>query len=188
MRNPIPNETVDRCGAQRPEQTSIIPLDQVPKWDFAADVVIAGYGAAGGSAAVAAKDAGANPFIIEKMPIGGGNSGVCVGAMLFPDTLAEAVHYYRGLSFGTVDEEMIQGFAEAILGTPQWLKELGADFKVRKAPPNYRALTGPEITLIQFNPTGLGGFTFLARAVESRGIPVLFNAPARNLIQVPPNA
>ncbi len=188
MQSRVPNETVEGSAGFAgwgSQETNAIPLDRVPKWDFTADVVIVGYGAAGATAAITAKDDGANPLIIEKMSMGGGNSGVCAGAMLFPNSLAEAVHYYRGLSFGTVDEEMIQGFAEAIIGIPQLLKDLGAEFEVRKASPNYRALGGPEITYIQFNPTGVGGFKFLTRAVERRGIPAMFNTQARNLIQVP---
>ena len=49
------------------------PGDPLPqKWDREADVVILGYGGAGASAAITAKDAGADVVIFEKCPQGGG--------------------------------------------------------------------------------------------------------------------
>ena len=45
------------------------------RWNYEADVVIAGYGGAGAFAAISARDAGAQVLILEKAPIGGGNTG-----------------------------------------------------------------------------------------------------------------
>lgn len=79
------------------------------------DVLIIGYGAAGANAAIAAHDAGARVLIVEKMPAGGGNSAVCAGAMVIPESLEAAISYYRALSSGTADEPMIRTFAEAMM-------------------------------------------------------------------------
>ena len=95
------------------------------KVDYDTDVLIVGYGAAGANAAIAAHDAGARVLIMEKLDYPGGNSGVCAGSMLIPESVEEAVRYYRGLSFGTVDEKMIRVFAEAMVGIPRLLTELG---------------------------------------------------------------
>jgi succinate dehydrogenase/fumarate reductase flavoprotein subunit len=167
------------------KEAKAIPLDKVRKWDFTADVVIVGYGAAGGNAAIAAKDAGAKPLIIEKMPFAGGNSGVSAGAMLLPNTVPEAIDYYRTLSFGTAEEDMIRAFAEAIVGLPELLKELGAEFTIMKYHAQFPTVLRSEIRAILFNPTGPGGLKFLAEAVEKRGIKAMFKTSAKNLIQVP---
>jgi succinate dehydrogenase/fumarate reductase flavoprotein subunit len=167
-------------------EAKTLNLHQVPKWDYTTDVVVIGYGAAGGNAAIAAHDAGAKVILIDKMPIAGGNSGVCGGIMAIPYTVADAIHYYRGLSFGTVDEEMIRGFAEAIVGTPDLLNELGATFKGRKGRPFFPTLLNADLQHIHFDPpTGKGGMQFLARLVEKRGIKVMLKTPAKGLIQAP---
>ena len=44
------------------------------KWDYEADVVVVGYGGAGACAAIAAHDAGVQALILEKAPVGGGNT------------------------------------------------------------------------------------------------------------------
>ena len=46
------------------------------KWDKEAGVVIVGTGAAGLSAAIEAKQAGADVLILEKMPFVGGNTSI----------------------------------------------------------------------------------------------------------------
>jgi len=159
---------------------------KLPEWDVQADVVIVGYGAAGANAAIAAHDAGAEVLILEKMPIAGGNSGVSAGAMLIPENLADAIHYYRALSFGTVDEDLIRGFAEAMVGIPELLTTLGAEFTVlRKDPPYFPALLSSKIRRIQFNPTGLMGFKFLSDLVEKRRIKTMFKIQVQALVQIP---
>jgi succinate dehydrogenase/fumarate reductase flavoprotein subunit len=146
--------------------------------------LIVGYGAAGANAAIAARDAGARVLIIEKMGFPGGNSGVCAGAMLIPESLEEAIRYYRALSFGTVDEEMIRTFAEAIVGIPRLLTGLGAEFRVRRTEPGYfPSLLSGRIQRIQFNPTGADGFRFLHNLVQSRKVEALMDTRATSLIQ-----
>ncbi len=166
-------------------EAKTVNLQQVPKWDYTADVVIIGYGAAGGNAAIAAHDAGAKVLILEKMPAAGGNSRVCLGAMVIPNTVSEAIDYYRSLSFGTVDEDMVQGFAEAIVGMPDLLNRFGATLKIRKIQPMFPALQKYDIRAFRFKPTGEGGFQFLFELVEKRGIKVMLKTPAKSLIQRP---
>lgn len=175
-------------GSARPsaKEAKAIPLSLVPKWDDEAEVVIVGYGAAGASAAIAAHDAGAKVLLTEKMDIAGGNSGVSAGAMLIPENLSDAIPYYRGLSFGTADEALIRAFAEEIVGIPDLLRQLGAEFEVkRKDPPYFPALLNSRIQRIHYNPTGKEGFKFLRDLVQKRRIKVLFQTPAKALIQVP---
>jgi succinate dehydrogenase/fumarate reductase flavoprotein subunit len=157
-----------------------------PKWDYETDVLIVGYGAAGANAAIAAHDAGARVLVVEKMGFPGGNSGVCAGAMLVPESLEEALRYYRALSFGTVEEEIVRAFAEAMVGIPRLLTGLGAQFAVRRTEAGYfPSLLGGRVQRIQFSPTGAGGFRFLQNLVENRKFEVLMDTPATSLIQDP---
>jgi aspartate oxidase len=54
---------------------------EVRQWDYTADVVVAGSGAAGASAAIEARAAGAEVLMLERLPKTGGSSamsgGVC---------------------------------------------------------------------------------------------------------------
>lgn len=102
-----------------------IPFKKVKKWDYTTDVLVVGYGAAGGNAAMAAHDAGCKVILIEKMDIAGGNSGVCAGAMLLPMTVPDAVDYYRKLSFGTVDEPLYPDLCRSYGKSTRYAQENG---------------------------------------------------------------
>ena len=157
-----------------------------PKWDYETDVLIVGYGAAGANAAIAAHDAGARVLILEKLEFPGGNSGVCAGAMMIPESIDEAIRYYRSLSFGTVDEELIRAFAEEMIGIPRLLTSLGAKSKVRRtAPPNFPSFLSGQVKRIEVSPTGADGFRILQNLVQDRKIKVLMDMPASALIQDP---
>ena len=157
-----------------------------PKWDYETDVLIVGYGAAGANAAIAAHDAGARVLILEKLEFPGGNSGVCAGAMMIPESIDEAIRYYRSLSFGTVDEELIRAFAEEMIGIPRLLTSLGAKSKVRRtAPPNFPSFLSGQVKRIEVSPTGADGFRLLQNLVQDRKIKVLMDMPASALIQDP---
>jgi len=169
------------------ESAKAVSPEKVSHWDEEADVVIVGYGAAGGCAAIAAHDAGARVVILEKMPAAGGNSGVSGAAILIPDNMTDAVKYYRALSFGTADEEMIRDFAESMVGFPVLLKKLGIPYSVDKALAFYPNLPGASSISkrIQFKPPGAGKVKFkaLSDLVEKRRIKVLFDTSAKALIQ-----
>ncbi len=169
----------------RPAEAASVPYKQVRQWDDTADVVIVGYGAAGGSAALAAHDDGARVVILEKMDVPGGNSGVCHGGMVIPADVSEAADYYRRLSFGTVDEDMLAGFAEAMVGVPDLLRRLGARPNIGARTPDFPSLRKAKIPAFRFNPTGRDGFAFLARLVGKRNIRVMVKTAAANLVTVP---
>jgi succinate dehydrogenase/fumarate reductase flavoprotein subunit len=171
------------AGFSAAEAKTINP-HQVPTWDYTAGVVVVGYGAAGGCAAVAARDAGAKVIVLEKMPMAGGNSAVCYGGMVIPASLPSAIEYYGRLSFGTVDEDMLQGFAEAMVGVPALLKKLGAHINIGKRPPAFPTLLHSDIPAFRFAPTGKAGFQFLSELVEKRDIKVMLKTSVKNLIQI----
>ena len=174
-------EAAKKRGARRGTPGSIFP-----KGDYETDVLIVGYGAAGANAAIAARDAGARALIIEKLGFPGGNSGVCAGAMVIPESLEEAIQYYRALSFGTADEEIIHSFAEEMVGIPRLLTDLGIEFKVRRTEPAYfPSFLSGQVKRIQVSPTGADGFRILHNLVQDRKVEVLMDTPAAALIQDP---
>ena len=81
-------------------------------WDEEADLVVVGYGGAGSCAAIAAHDAGQSVLVLEKAPVGGGNTGCCGGGMRIPTNVPNAIAYYNGLMRG-VEQESIRTLAEA---------------------------------------------------------------------------
>ncbi len=175
---------IEMVGLSDAEARTLNP-QQILKWDYTADVLVIGYGAAGANAAIAAHDSGAKVLILEKMPIGGGNSAVCYGGMVIPAPLSEAIEYYRKLSFDTVDEDTLRGFAEAIVGIPRLLNQFGATPRIGKVPPAFPTLLNSStIPAFRFNPTGKEGFQFLSGLVEKRGIKVMLKTSAKNLIQI----
>ena len=58
-----------RMAEFSPGEARTVSLQQVPKWDYTTDVVVIGYGAPGGNAAIAAHDAGAKVLVLEKMRV-----------------------------------------------------------------------------------------------------------------------
>ena len=82
-----------------------------PKWDYEADVVIAGYGGAGAAAAIESHDSGSTVIILEKERIAGGTTamsgGMIVGAgtsvqkeRQISDTPEEMFKYFRATGRG----------------------------------------------------------------------------------------
>jgi len=156
------------------------------KKDYEVDVLIVGYGAAGANAAIAAHDAGARVLIVEKLRVGGGNSAVCAGAMVIPESQETAIAYYRALSSGTVGEEMICAFAEAMVGIPDLLSRLGLEFTAEPPiPPTFPSLMPDKLKQIHIHPTGESGFRFLEGLVKDRNIEVFTDTQVKTLIRNP---
>ncbi|HSR10481.1 MAG TPA: FAD-dependent oxidoreductase [Thermodesulfobacteriota bacterium] len=171
-----------RAAQKRTPARKTSPAPKGSAYD--ADVLIVGYGAAGANAAIAARDAGAKVIVLEKLGFPGGNSGVCAGAMVVPESLEEAVRYYRALSFGTVDEDLVRAFAEQMVGIPRLLAGMGAEFKVFRTEPAYfPSFLHGKVQRIMFNPTGVDGFRFLDKLVRERNIEVMMNTTAVSLVR-----
>lgn len=148
------------------------------------DVLIVGYGAAGANAAIAAHDAGARVLIVEKMPAGGGNSAVCAGAMVIPESLEAAISYYRALSSGTADEAMIRAFADAMMDIPALLSRLGIAYSAEPPiPPSFPSKLQGRLQQIHIQPTGEHGFRLLDAMVRARNIEILTQTAVTSLLQ-----
>jgi succinate dehydrogenase/fumarate reductase flavoprotein subunit len=163
------------------------------KWDKEADVVIVGFGGAGAAAAIEATDAGSKVVILEKMAHAGGNTGVSGGFLTISEDLESGVKYVRAQTFDTVDdEELIKAYVENTMKIPDWFKSMGADMRRFPPPPGLPAafftkLPGAESVKDPWRiyPAGSGRllFKFLFDQVMRRKVEVLYETPARRLIQ-----
>ncbi len=181
------------------------------KWDYEADVVVIGTGFAGENAAIASHDLGAKVLVLEKAPekFAGGNSGVSGGGITIPSNIPEAVKLYRALCFGTVPDQLAVDMAEAIAKIPENFKKIGIEvaandkrqssvsptsYGVKEHGILYQIFTAFRIHGIVLPkgsnvPTGVSGgrqlYLALNNCMTSRGIKILYETPAKKLIQDP---
>lgn len=105
-----------------------------PKWERTLDVLVVGSGYAGLCAGLEAKAAGANPLIIEKMTILGGNSLLCGGGVAAPGSDLQkkagvkdsADQLYQDMlksGGGLVHEELARVIADNALATYEWVRD-----------------------------------------------------------------
>ena len=88
------------------------------------DVLVAGFGAAGAAAAIAAHDAGASVAIVEKTTSGGGNC-VYSGGFLFDVDGPHAVDHLDALCFGKTERTVLEAYARGLRDVPGFVEALG---------------------------------------------------------------
>jgi len=93
-------------------------------WDTEADVVVAGYGLAGATAAIAAHDAGAKVLLVEKLPVPGGNSILSGGGFIYSTDVKEAIKYLKACSGDRVGEDVVDFMARGLVEFPAYLNQL----------------------------------------------------------------
>lgn len=99
--------------------------DNLPhKWDLEADVVVLGFGFAGGVAAVAAADAGAEVAIIEKMPNPGGISILAGGGIATAVDANQAFQYLKATNAGRTPDDVLQALAQGMTEMKAFVREL----------------------------------------------------------------
>jgi succinate dehydrogenase/fumarate reductase flavoprotein subunit len=106
-----------------------------------ADVVVVGFGFAGGMAAIAAHDAGARVLLLEKGAAPGGISVCSAGGVRCTDDADSALAYLLATNGGTTPEPVMRRLAQGMAEMPQLVEELaaavGAHAVVRQATGNY---------------------------------------------------
>ncbi|MEE3327123.1 MAG: FAD-dependent oxidoreductase [Myxococcota bacterium] len=110
-------------------------------WDGVTDVLVVGCGAAGASAAIAARKAGASVTVLEAALSGGGTSRLSAGEIYlgggtplqrelgFSDTSDAMFRYLMAASGAGVDEEKVRLYCDGSLDHYAWLVEQGVEFK-----------------------------------------------------------
>ena len=116
-------------------------LDSV-EWNFAADVVIVGYGGAGVSAALEAREQGLTVLAIDRTDGGGAtriNGGIFYGGGGTPAQLEAGVEdraedmfrYLQLETQGVVSDDTLQRFCDTSAETARWLAKHGVRFEGR---------------------------------------------------------
>ncbi|MGH3122584.1 MAG: FAD-binding protein, partial [Streptosporangiaceae bacterium] len=100
----------------------------------AADVVVAGYGPAGASAAIAAHDAGAHVIVVDSAARGGGNARYS-GGFLCDLPADRAVEHLDALCFGRTGPRVLQAYADGLHELRDWLGSLGGTMAPFDPPP-----------------------------------------------------
>ena len=93
-------------------------------WDKEVDVIVVGFGAAGGISAITAHDAGAKVLVIEKMPHPGGISILSGGGIAFAHNAEGAFQYLKRTCNGTTPDDILRKMAEEMVGVIDWVTEL----------------------------------------------------------------
>ena len=121
------------AGGVVSQASAKLQADLPAKWDREADVVILGYGGAGASAAITAKDAGADVVIFEKTAQGGGNTAVSSGGMMIPNNRERAITYLAktyDFANSQKDQELLEAFVDEAMKSKDFLLSLAPDQKV----------------------------------------------------------
>lgn len=175
-------------------------------WDLETDVVVVGYGYAGGIASIEATDAGADVLLLEKMPHPGGIS-ICSGGGLRTAANAEsAFSYLKATCGGQTPDPVLKAMARGMTEVPAYMEEMarinGAE--IRSIPyignypfPGYEDLGFSQYSNIPgFDPLayyphvrgmrgGARNFKVVEDNLKRRKIKVLLTTPVKRLIRAP---
>lgn len=181
------SETTDaQSGASEKEYTD--PSELKDNYD----IVIVGAGGAGMAAAIQAKEAGANPVILEKMPIAGGNTLKSSGGMNASETKfqkEQGIEDSNDTFFedtlkgggGTNDQELLRYFVDHSAEAIDWLDGMGITLD------NISFSGGASVKRIHRPSDGsaVGGYLVdgLTRNVFERDIPLFVNADVTSINQ-----
>lgn len=164
----------------------------IDNWDKEADVVVVGYGGAGVVSAITAHDEGAKVIVLEKAPFrGGGNTGMSFGICSSPNNVKDAVDYLYAACGGhdpggsLTPKDIIEAWAEEVCKNKDWFEKMGIEHQVMKqGMAEFPNLPGAS-SMDALETTGRGQALFLTldKRVKERGIEVLFDSPATELIQ-----
>ena len=162
------------------------------QWDKEADVVVVGFGGAGAAAAITAQNAGVSVLMVEKAPKGeeGGNTRVAGQGYLNATPKESAIEYFNALCGPfTVADDVVQAWADEIGLNNDWLTSIGGDPQEHQHPPagiEFPQFPGSESTH-KFHEGPVVGYSntwlLFERVVNEREIEVLYESPARELVQ-----
>jgi succinate dehydrogenase/fumarate reductase flavoprotein subunit len=167
-------------------------------WDQEYDVVVAGSGGSGLSAAITAFDQGSSVLILEKSPFPGGGqtrtSGL--GAAFATDPKGAAEYLFAACSHGLEDADPASSisvtpkedcliFMQELAKNPEWLTSMGVEHTIRKGTSAfYPDLPGADsFCHVVIRGWGIQFLNTLKLQIEKRGIETLYETPVTGLIQ-----
>ena len=117
------------------------------------DIIVAGYGFAGGAAAIAAADAGADVLLLEKMPDPGGISITAGGGIRTTSDRQAAFDYVRASNAGRTPDASIAPIADGMVWVADWLQaladECGARLSTTPSPGTYPLAGHDRLTMLE---------------------------------------
>jgi succinate dehydrogenase/fumarate reductase flavoprotein subunit len=163
------------------------------------DVIVAGYGGAGVTAAMAAHDAGARVLVLEKAPAGGGSTAESGGSFATVLDRDGAIEHYLAITEGRTPRDVLAAYVDGVLELPKWLADHGGrtetlpighpSFPRRYAGTAYRDRPHSDAIgeryRVQEDGVSHGGTSLwhlLHGGVERRGIDVRLRTPATRLL------
>lgn len=166
-------------------------------WNAVYDVVVVGFGGAGGTSAITAADLGANVLLVDKAPEGheGGNTRYALQAILSLQGKDAAMTYFKALR-GPYDqsEAIIEAFVDKSLETAEWLEKMEAGkliylSKIPASLPEFDFEGGESTAAVLIDGEIFTSkfWNLIKNSVEKRAekIEVWYNAPGKELIQDP---
>ncbi len=115
--------------------------DNVGGWDYETDIVVIGYGYAGGVSAIEASDLGCSVLLLEKMPDPGGISICSGGNVRAAEDANEAFTYLKETCAGTTPDDVLQALAIGMTEITGYFEHLakasGAEVEYRRHAGNY---------------------------------------------------
>ncbi|MBI2858211.1 MAG: FAD-binding protein [Chloroflexi bacterium] len=159
------------------------------KWDLTADVVIVGFGGAGGIAAMAAQEEGADVLVLEKQPEQSHhtNTSMAGGSFLCPSDVKGGVQYMEEVCKVTeglywTDRDTIRAWIEYAADNIAWIEARGGSF-LPPTPAEYPELPGFEVMgRHRFRGMGFGFARYLAAQMKERKIGVAYETAARRFL------
>ena len=172
-------------------------------WDEETDVVVVGFGFAGGAAAISAHDAGAEVILVEKMTHPGGISICSAGGVRVSQDAEGTFAYLKATNSGTTPDDVLHRFAQGMAEVASFVEELatvnGAAVERRPGLGNYpfpgrnsfgyvmiADIPGVDIDAVYPQARTLGAGSKLFKVVEdnvtARGISVRTACPAQRLV------
>jgi len=173
------------------------------RFDEEFDVVVVGYGFAGGVAAIAAADAGARTLLIEKMAIAGGISICAGGGLRIAADADEAYAYLKATNAGATPDALLRHFANEMTQLTPYVRTLAkvddAQIVVRERAANYPFPGYDTFSFLEIESipgfdaresyphahalrAGPNVFKMVEDNVRARPIEVRMSCPARRLV------
>ncbi|MEE2032296.1 FAD-dependent oxidoreductase [Rhodococcus chondri] len=118
-----------------------VSVDEIETWDFEADVVVAGFGIAGVSAAIGAAESGADVLVLERTGGGGGAAALSGGIVYLGggtrlqkacgfDDSPENMKIFLAEALGPgVDESKLDEYCRGSVAHFEWLEACGVSYK-----------------------------------------------------------
>lgn len=167
------------------------------KFDIDADLVVVGFGGAGGAAALTAARKGARVVVIEKQPEDAHtpSTKMSAGLIMAVNDASAGTDYLVACAGGLVPPEPLRAFAERAAQLKDWLNGLSRNAAVTQVSvAEHPEFAGSEsVVVYQFgnpkfklDPDGFAGkafFQLLSDAVAEAGAEIMWDASAKRLLR-----